>query len=73
MFTRNAVGKAFNRGLALLTIFVLATFAAVAQGAKPAAPNFDRTCAAPPPTDDPPTASPSTPSQSGPSSHMAGV
>jgi uncharacterized protein (TIGR03435 family) len=53
MFTRNAVAKHFNRGLALLTVFMLATFTAVAQVAKPAAPDFDRTCAAPAPADDP--------------------
>jgi uncharacterized protein (TIGR03435 family) len=53
MFTRNAVAKHVNRGLALLTVFVLATFTAVAQVAAPAAPDFDRTCAAPAPADDP--------------------
>jgi len=56
MVVRSAVAKHFNRGLALFTEFVLVVLAAstaVAQTAKPAAPDFDRTCAAPAPADDP--------------------
>src|ERR1039458_6509068 len=53
MVVRSAVAKHVNRGLALLTVFVLATFTAVAQVATPATPDFDRTCAAPAPADDP--------------------
>jgi uncharacterized protein (TIGR03435 family) len=53
MCTHNAVASDFIRRLPVLTVFVLATFTVVAQVAAPAAPNFDRTCAAPAPADDP--------------------
>jgi uncharacterized protein (TIGR03435 family) len=51
MSPHNAAASRFNRGLSLLAGFVLAALTAVAQ--VPAAPDFDRTCAAPAPASDP--------------------
>ena len=56
MFMRNSTASHFNHRLAFLPAFILVALAAstgVAQVAKPAAPDFDRTCAAPAPAEDP--------------------